>query len=105
MGLLSPYALAGLGLVSMAASYLHIVWLLLGTWEIASARSAPTRTVRLLLALGAAAVALRATDKILRYSIDRPAVELLYLLLDPLALGDIGDDCDACAPAVEVEIV
>jgi len=32
MGLLSPSALAGLGLVSMAAAYLHIVWLLLGTW-------------------------------------------------------------------------
>ncbi len=37
----------------------------------------------LLLGTLAAAVALKATDKVLRYSIDRPAVELLYLPVPP----------------------
>ncbi len=38
-------------------------------------------TIRALLAFGslAAAVFMRGSDKVLRYSVDRPAVELLYL--------------------------
>jgi two-component system cell cycle sensor histidine kinase/response regulator CckA len=72
MGLLSPSALAGLGFVSMAAAYLHIVWLLLGTWEIASGRSAPTRAVGLLLALGTAAVALSAVASMTGEAVGRP---------------------------------
>jgi PAS domain S-box-containing protein len=50
-GLAHPVGLVGLSLVSMSAGYLHIVWLLLGTWEIGSGRSAPVRSTRLLLAL------------------------------------------------------
>jgi PAS domain S-box-containing protein len=44
--------LPGLATVSMIAGYLQIVWLLLGTWEIASGREVPPRQERWFLAGG-----------------------------------------------------
>ncbi len=72
VGLASPPGSVGLGLVSMVAAYLHIGWLLLGTWEIAGGRSVASRSARLLLALGVAAGVLSVVIGAAGGAVDRP---------------------------------
>jgi PAS domain S-box-containing protein len=71
LGLVGPVGLLGLGFVSMVGGYLHIVWLLLGTWEIASGRSVPPRSAWLLLALGVVAAVVSVAAGMAGVALDR----------------------------------
>ncbi len=75
-GLVGPIGLVSLGFVSMLAGYLHIVWLLLGTWEIASGRSVPPRPARALLALGVAAAVVSVAVDMVGATLDRALLGL-----------------------------
>jgi PAS domain S-box-containing protein len=68
--------LLGLALASMVAGYLQVVWLLLGTWEIASGHEVPQRRVRLLLTLGLLAGVLSALSLVVVEVPERPLLRV-----------------------------
>jgi len=87
-GLVGPVGLVGLGLTSMLAGYLHIVWLLLGTWEIASGRAVPPRSARALLALGVVAAVVSVAAGAAGPALGRPFLGVsVRSLLAALAYG------------------
>jgi hypothetical protein len=60
----------------MVAGYLQVVWLLLGTWEIASGHEVPQRRVRLLLTLGLLAGVLSALSLVVVEVPERPLLRV-----------------------------